>query len=121
MCPGEVGTGELPDIARVLAEQMTDRSSGLECRKAAVACCLLSPGGRAGTRRRPRATASLLCSGAMRNPDRVEIEEVASLAHQEVDDVVGVVEPIAHGVRHRVGLGPDHLVADDPAVVCHRQ
>ncbi len=52
----------------------------------------------------------------MRDADLVEIEVVARRTRQQVDNLVRSGEPVPHTRRHRVGLGPDDLVTDDPAV-----
>ena len=53
----------------------------------------------------------------VRNADGVEVEEVAALADEEVDDLVSAAEAVADARRHRVGLCPDDLVAQYPAVL----
>src|SRR5450756_252274 len=57
----------------------------------------------------------------VRHTDGVEVEEVVRFTNEEVDDFVRAAEAIAHTGWHGVGLGPDDLVAQDPAVLDQRQ
>src|SRR5829696_7050273 len=57
----------------------------------------------------------------MGDTDGVEVEEVVPGAAEQVDELVGGGQPVAHRAGYRVRLGPDDLVADDPAVSDERQ
>ena len=48
-------------------------------------------------------------------PDRVEVEEVPEAAREQEDHFMGVGEPVGDRGGHRVGLGPHHRIAQDPA------
>ena len=54
---------------------------------------------------------------AVRFANGIEVEEVAGRAHQEVDRFPATGQSVAHAGGHRVRLGPDDLVAHDPAVL----
>src|SRR4051812_7549577 len=95
---------------------MPNLAPGLLCGEAAVAAATLPPKRSTRRLRWPITTAPFRRGRAVREPDRVEVEEVMSLPRQEVDDVVAVAQPVADGVRHRVRLRPHHLVAHQPAI-----
>src|SRR5581483_127553 len=97
----------------VLAERVAGLAAGRQGVEAAVVARRHAPFGR----NRPTSGAAHGLLGAgVGLPDRVEVEEVARLPGQDVDDLPAAGESVADGAWHRVALRPDDLVADQPAV-----
>ncbi|CAN5408523.1 hypothetical protein BH24ACT7_BH24ACT7_06110 [soil metagenome] len=105
--------GQPPDVIRVLAERMA-RSPFPAQRRQAVVGAAVAAGPDGGLPRLARAGVGYA--------DGVEIEPVARLrAGEQVDLLPRAGETIGGRVRHRIGLGPDALVAHQPAAPRQRQ
>ncbi len=114
------GAGRLgPDVARVLAQRVAGDTKGSEAVEARVVACQRTGPGGLGIW-----SAFLLARGApaaVRHADGVEVEEVAGRPSEQVDRLPGAGQTVGHRGWHRVGLGPDDLVAHDPAVAAEGQ
>ena len=102
------GGGDRPHVAGVLAACVPDAAGCLEPAQAgvvpliaAVQLALLRP---------------CPISRAVRDADRVEVEEVVAALGGEDHNFIGRAEPVGRALRERVRLVPDGDVADDPAV-----
>ena len=115
MCAAIARRGQPPHVTWVLAKRMPDKALGLEAVQATIAA-----GRRPAPAVRHRPCHTTFAWPArpahVRHPDGVEIEEVLALAHEEVDELMSAAQAILDTGGHRVGLGPDNLVAQDPAV-----
>ena len=126
--PAIARDGQLPDVARVLAQRVADGTPPLHGAQAIVGVGVVSTPGRWQPRSTPvawptrwlaRARGRVLSEGFL--ADGVEVEEVARSTAEQVDDLVLAGQAVGDTGGGGVGLGPDDLVADDPAVRQQRQ
>ena len=126
--PTIVRDGQLPDVARVLAQRVADGAPPLHSAQAIVGVGVVTTPGRWHprsmrvawpTRWLARARGRVL--GERLLADGVEVEEVTRSTAEQVDDLVLAGQAVGDAGGGGVGLGPDDLVADDPAVRQQRQ
>ena len=126
--PAIARDGQLPDVARVLAQRVADGAPPLHGAQAIVGVGVVATPGRWQPRSMrvawpawwlARARGRVLGEGFL--ADGVEVEEVARSTAEQVDDLVLTGQAVGDAGGGGVGLGPDDLVADDPAVRQQRQ
>lgn len=103
-----------PDVAGVLAERVSHHAPCLERTQARGAVGVWSSPSldlrsASAVLDRPR-------RASVRLTHSVEVEEVAGLLAEHVDDLVGGREAISRTGRHGIRLCPDDLVPEDPTI-----